>query len=112
MTKPFPKIPLRRAEGLHVLDAEVVAGYRAGLKGETEPNPNASYPYWHGWRNGLVDSGRVSKDGAQAELARDVAAKGAFGVSAVESPSPNLWQRLCAGVKSLLRRLRLQPDVV
>ena len=77
MTKPFPKIPLRRAEGLHQLnDAEVVAGYRAGLKGETEPNPNASYSFWHGWRNGMVDSGRAQGDAAQAELARDIVATG------------------------------------
>jgi hypothetical protein len=48
----------------------VLAGYRAGLRGD--PPPTASYysrAYWHGWRNGAVDGGHAEKDAAQAHLA-------------------------------------------
>lgn len=63
--------PVRRLEDLVTLDdEEVLDGYRDGLRGEPEPGNNRSRSYWHGWRNGAVDSGRRRSDDAQRELAR------------------------------------------
>lgn len=53
-------------------DGEMVAGYRAGFGGESEPGSDKSRSYWHGWRNGMVDSGRTRIDTAQAMLAREI----------------------------------------
>ena len=47
-------------------------GYFAGLHGDgTEPSYEMNRSYWHGWRNGMVDSGRMKKDAAQAVLAHE-----------------------------------------
>ena len=65
--------PVRTLEVLNTLDqSEIVEGYRDGLAGEPTPGGNRSLSYWHGWRNGMVDSGRMQKDIAMAELARAV----------------------------------------
>jgi ribosome modulation factor len=53
-------------------DDEILAGYLAGLSGESEPGSDKSRAYWHGWRNGMVDSGRAQIDCAQVRLAREV----------------------------------------
>jgi hypothetical protein len=50
----------------------MVAGYRAGLDGTSEPGSDKSRSYWHGWRNGMMDSGRATIDDAQAKLAREI----------------------------------------
>ena len=61
-----------RCSDLACLDGdEVVAGYRAGLSGVAEPGSTKSRSFWHGWRNGVVDSGRKSPDEAQRMLAAD-----------------------------------------
>lgn len=58
---------------LHMLDDDdVLAGYLAGLNGEREPGSDRSRSFWHGWRNGMVDSGRSEKDEEQAMLAEEV----------------------------------------
>lgn len=50
---------------------EILAGYQAGFRGDPEPGSSKSRGYWHGWRNGMTDSGRMSKDDAQAALAKE-----------------------------------------
>lgn len=63
----FDKV--ERAADLALLDSgEIVAGYRDGLGGGAEPGSNRSRSFWHGWRNGMVDSGRIALDGAQHAL--------------------------------------------
>lgn len=58
---------------LDALDhTEMVAGYMAGTSGSAEPGSAFSRSYWHGWRNGAVDSGRREIDQAQQQLAREV----------------------------------------
>ena len=47
---------------------EVMQGYLAGYAGE--PKPTDSRDKWHGWRNGMVDSGRMEIDDAQRSVAR------------------------------------------
>lgn len=54
---------------------EMVAGYRAGADGDDEPGSAFSRSYWHGWRNGAVDSGRRQIDPAQMQLVREVVGK-------------------------------------
>ena len=55
---------------------EMVAGYRAGLRGDPEPGSTFSRGYWHGWRNGVVD-GRWNShpDAAQQQLAEEIVRK-------------------------------------
>ncbi len=53
-------------------DDEIAAGYSAGLEGAPPPASDRSKGYWHGWRNGLVDSGRLQADAAQLALSRDI----------------------------------------
>lgn len=62
-------LPVRTAADLATLDDdEIVEGYRDGLRGEPEPGNNRSRSYWHGWRNGMVDSGRRRSDEHQRAL--------------------------------------------
>lgn len=64
--------PVSTAADLASLDSdEIVEGYRDGLRGEPEPGGNRSRSYWHGWRNGMSDSGRRASDDAQRALARE-----------------------------------------
>lgn len=54
----------------HLDDREITAGYRAGRAGAPEPDTKThSRSYWHGWRNGMVDSNRRQPDISQMELA-------------------------------------------
>lgn len=78
--------PVSTAAELATLDdAEIISGYRDGLRGEPEPGNNRTRSYWHGWRNGMVDSGRRASDWAQRALVRDTRDDGMlvslFGVS-------------------------------
>ena len=61
-----------KADLANLDDAEMVAGYMAGLDGASEPGSDKSRGYWHGWRNGMVDSGRADKDAEQANLAAEI----------------------------------------
>ena len=47
---------------------EVMQGYLAGYSGE--PKPTDSRDKWHGWRNGMADSGRIEIDESQRSVAR------------------------------------------
>jgi hypothetical protein len=65
--------PVTTKAELELLDeSDMVAGYMAGFAGEPEPGSDKSRSYWHGWRNGMVDSGREQIDAAQQMLAREV----------------------------------------
>lgn len=49
---------------------EVVDGYRAGYRGESEPGSDKSRSFFHGWKNGRVDGGFDQIDEHQQEFAR------------------------------------------
>ena len=64
--------PVSTLEDLATLDDdEVLEGYRDGLANEPEPGGNRSRSYWHGWRNGMADKGRIPSDWAMSQLARE-----------------------------------------
>ena len=64
----FP--PVSTIEDFRTLDeADVLLGYMDGFDGAAAPGSDRSRSYWHGWRNGMVDSGRCSPDDAQHALA-------------------------------------------
>lgn len=66
-------MPVLSVTDLDTLDEiEMVDGYRDGFSGEPEPGNNRSRSYWHGWRNGAVDSKRQRIDEAQQQLAREI----------------------------------------
>lgn len=71
------RIPIRRERQMAAIDDdECVAGYRQGLRGEPEPGPDATFSFWHGWRNGMHDSHRLPSDEASRELAHDAVQNG------------------------------------
>lgn len=60
------------AAELDLLDIDdIVDGYRAGLRGASEPGSDKSRSYWHGWRNGMVDTNRMPMDAAMWALVRE-----------------------------------------
>jgi len=62
--------PIRTVADFRTLDdAEVLEGYLGGFDGEAEPGNTRSRSYWHGWRNGRVDSARCLPDLAYMALA-------------------------------------------
>ncbi len=62
--------PVSTLAELNTLDeAEILEGYRDGLDDQPEPGNNRSKAYWHGWRNGMIDRGRLPMDSAAAKLA-------------------------------------------
>lgn len=66
-------LPISAARELSVLDeSECLEGYLAGLNCEPEPGSDKSKSYWHGWRNGAMDSGRLPIDQAARNLAEEV----------------------------------------
>ena len=67
--------PITALEEFDAIDArDCRYGYLAGSNGAPEPSIEMNRSYWHGWRNGMVDSGRMPKDAAQALLAKVVVA--------------------------------------
>lgn len=61
--------PVDTVEAFHTLDdGEVLEGYMDGFEGAPEPNSARSRSYWHGWRNGMIESGRVPPDDAYITL--------------------------------------------
>lgn len=65
--------PLSSVRDLDVLDEDdCMAGYLAGLHGAPEPGSDKSKSYWHGWRNGMMDTGRLPHDEAARNLAAEV----------------------------------------
>lgn len=70
-------VAVRTVEELDTLDdLEIVSGYRAGKDGDPEPGHNRSKAFWHGWRNGMIDSSRMEPDEASGQLVRDVLRNG------------------------------------
>ena len=66
-------LPVTTKADLDALDQDdIVRGYQSGLRGESEPGSDKSRAFWHGWRNGMVDSRRAEFDTAQTMLAREV----------------------------------------
>lgn len=62
--------PVQTVEDFRTLDdGDVLEGYLGGFGGEAEPGSNHSRSYWHGWRNGMVDSARRLPDLAHMALA-------------------------------------------
>ncbi len=85
MTEPPNAIPRTLAEIRHaerrepvvalselfVLDpAEIEEGYRDGFGG-LACGDNRSRAYWHGWRNAMIDRGKIEKDWRAGLLARE-----------------------------------------
>lgn len=65
--------PVSTKADLDTLDeAEIIQGYRDGLADDPEPGSNRSRSYWHGWRNGMADKGRIPMDCHMRNLAREV----------------------------------------
>ncbi len=70
------ELRIKRAVLLHSLDDdELIAGYRAGLRGEVKPT-DATFSWSHGWRNGMTDAGKIEIDADGLALARDAIATG------------------------------------
>ena len=68
--------PLSTAAELELLDDDdCVAGYRAGRRGAPEPGSDRSKSYWHGWRNGMMDTGRLPIDAAAQNLVTELVRK-------------------------------------
>ena len=51
-------------------DADIKEGYRDGRAGDP-CGDNRSRSYWHGWRNGMMDSHRMESDWASQRLAHE-----------------------------------------
>lgn len=71
------RIPVTKASELDALDdRDVKAGYDAGRNGREEPGVGFNRDFWHGWRNGMMDSHRMKPDAASQALAHDVIESG------------------------------------
>lgn len=68
--------PVATMDDLKNLDSdEMVEGYRSGLSCEPEPGSAKSRSFWHGWRNGMMDRGKLPHDDAANALVREMGAK-------------------------------------
>lgn len=68
--------PFSQMADLDLLDeTEMVAGYRAGTDGQELPG-ECTRSFWHGWRNGCADSGRLEHDESMSRLAKAFCDKG------------------------------------
>lgn len=71
------RTPVSTVIELAVLDErDILHGYLAGLNGRDEPGIEFNRDYWHGWRNGMMDRGRMPIDQAARALAHDVVQSG------------------------------------
>ncbi len=69
--------PVESVSELDALDdRDVLSGYEAGRNGREEPSIEFNRSYWHGWRNGMMDSGRMKGEAASAKLAHDAIESG------------------------------------
>lgn len=50
-------------------DGEVLEGYLDGFHALGTPDSTCSRSYWHGWRNGMIESHRMLPDNAYLRLA-------------------------------------------
>lgn len=55
-------------------DGEVLEGYLDGFHAAGTPDSTRSRSYWHGWRNGMIESHRMPPDTAYIRLAAAFAA--------------------------------------
>lgn len=66
------RIPVTSAHDLFCLDPdEVMEGYTDALEG-LPCGPNRSRAYWHGWRCGMIDAGKMQSDAFSILLVRDL----------------------------------------
>lgn len=69
--------PVSTVAELETLDErDILHGYLAGLNGRDEPGVEFNRAYWHGWRNGMRDKGRIPGDAAMAALAHEIVVSG------------------------------------
>ena len=52
-------------------DGEILEGYLDGFSGAAAPGSGHSRAYWHGWRNGMIESDRQPADFAYITLAHN-----------------------------------------
>jgi ribosome modulation factor len=65
------RVPVSNMATLEALNSdEIQEGYRDGFDGEP-CGDNRSRSYWHGWRNGMIDKGRLRPDWASMSLAHE-----------------------------------------
>jgi hypothetical protein len=65
--------PVEHKSELDLMDSDdMMAGYMAGLNDTPEPGSAYSRSYWHGWRNGMADKGRIPSDHAMQNLATEI----------------------------------------
>jgi hypothetical protein len=73
----------RSVTSLATIDAfdeeDLLEGYFDGRRGDPEPGDNRSLAYWHGWRNGMSDSGRRPVNAEQMLIARLYIERGKLG---------------------------------
>lgn len=68
--------PVATLSDLEKLDAdEMLDGYRAGLAEEPQPGSDKSKSFWHGWRNGMMDRGKLPHDRASTQLCQEYVAQ-------------------------------------
>ncbi len=68
------RVPVSNLATLNALnDEEISEGYHDGFDGEP-CGDNRSRSYWHGWRNGMMDKGRIKPDWASMSLAKEYVA--------------------------------------
>lgn len=68
------RVPVSTMAALETLDdTEIHEGYRDGFDGEP-CGDNRSRSYWHGWRNGMIDKGRLQPDWAGMMLVKEYVA--------------------------------------
>lgn len=74
MTADIKFAPVQTVQDLETLEplSDMKEGYYAGLRGDDEPGHNHGRAYWHGWRNGMMDSHRMEIDAAARRLAHQV----------------------------------------
>lgn len=69
--------PVSSAIKLDMLDdEEILKGYLAAYSNKNIDEITVSESFWHGYRNGLVDSGKSKLDQAQKDLIRDLRKNG------------------------------------
>jgi hypothetical protein len=52
--------PVGTLEELDALDgAQIIEGYLAAERGDSEPGENRGKAFWHGWRNRMIDMGEL-----------------------------------------------------
>lgn len=73
MTEEELRKPVADLETLDALDErDLISGYWAGFKGDGHaPSVEMDTAYYHGWVNGMCDSGRMKPSGTHRKLVSD-----------------------------------------